>query len=112
MRILIIFLTGLACLAPCCYADQERVFEHDFGIIPPTAPVSYTFIFDEEIKSVVTLCECVKASIVKTAGDGKHSSSVLVELDPVSYQGPVSQEIFLLDKHSKRITLRVKAFVR
>ncbi|MFH1876124.1 MAG: DUF1573 domain-containing protein [Candidatus Omnitrophota bacterium] len=112
MRILIVFLIGLACAVPCWCADVQRVLEHDFGIIPSTAPVSYTFVFDEEVKSVVTLCDCVKASVVKTASAGKHSSSILVELDPASYQGPMSQEIFLLDKHSKRITLRVKAFVQ
>lgn len=112
MRIPVVIVIGVLMIGQVCFAAGSRTVEHDFGAIAASAVVSHTFMFDEDIKSVIALCDCVTASVVKSVHAGKKQTQVLVKFDPASYQGPVSQEIFLLDKDSNRITLRLKAFVR
>ena len=53
------------------------------------------------------MCDCVEANVIKK----KDSSLVEVEFNPAGYKGLTIEEIKLLGKNSRIITLRLRAYV-
>jgi len=109
--LIIIFLIFISF---CSYAkDKGRLLEYDWGQIPSDKIVNKEYEFKEEIKSAVTSCECLKASIhKKEEPESETLYIVTAEFDPKEYKGEITQDILLLDKNGQLITLRIKAFVQ
>ncbi|UCC95636.1 MAG: DUF1573 domain-containing protein [Candidatus Omnitrophota bacterium] len=94
-----------------CYAQENsQMIEFDFGEIAHSRRVAHRFEFDEEIKSAVSLCECIQAEVYRDEVASKYI--VEVEFDPQEYRGQTTQEILLLDSKHSIIRLRITAFVK
>jgi hypothetical protein len=105
---IIIFLSSFLVYAQ----NQDRLLEYNLGKISSDKPIKQKYKFYEEIKSTLSLCECVKTNVYKKEEPGKENLWIVnVEFDPQGYSGDVSQDVLLLDKNDKLITLRLKAFV-
>lgn len=94
-------------------ADATRLLEYNLGNIPSDTIVKQKYQFHEEIKSALSLCECVKADVYKKEEPDKEPLWIInIAFNPQGYAGDVSQDILLLDKNDNLITLRIKAFVK
>lgn len=93
--------------------DNNRLLEYNLGEISFKKVAIQKYEFKEEIKSAISLCECVKVNVYKKeAPKAEPLYIVNIEFDPKDYEGQVTQDIMLLDKNDNLITLRIKAFVR
>lgn len=90
-----------------------RLIEQNLGEIYFKKIIIQKIEFKEEIKSAVSSCECLKVNIYKKEEPKAEPIYVVnMEFDPKDYEGPVSQDIMLLDKNDDLITLRIKAVVK
>ena len=87
--------------------DKEKVLEYNIGIISPDKIFKKTYEIKGEITNAVSLCDCTEVSVTKK----KDSSLINVEFNPSEYKGLTIQEIKLLGKESRVITLRLRAYV-
>jgi hypothetical protein len=95
-----------------CAEEQDRLLEYNLGKISSDKLIKHKYKFHEEIKSALTLCECVKTNVYKKEEPGQQTLWIVnVEFDPQGYSGDVSEDVLLLDKDDRLITLRLKAFV-
>ncbi|MCK9572940.1 MAG: DUF1573 domain-containing protein [Candidatus Omnitrophica bacterium] len=94
--------------SPIAYAqDKERILEYNVGIISSDKIFKKTYEIKEEITNAVSLCDCTEVSVTKK----KDSSLINVEFNPSDYKGLTVQEIKLLGKENRVITLRLRAYV-
>ncbi|MCK9615070.1 MAG: hypothetical protein M0R48_06165 [Candidatus Omnitrophica bacterium] len=103
---------GLLFLISFCFfiyaqAPEGKVLEYNIGIISPNKIFKKTYEIKEEINNAVSLCDCIEVNVTKK----KDSALINVEFDPSEYKGLTIQEIKLLGKQNRVITLRLRAYV-
>jgi len=106
LKAIVLFFIISSCFL--AYAeDKEKVLEYNIGIISPDKIFKKTYEIREEINNAVSLCDCIEVNVTKK----KDSALVNVEFDPSEYKGLTIQEIKLLGKGNRVITLRLRAYV-
>ena len=88
--------------------DKGEVREYNIGIIPSDKVFEKTYEIKEEISNAVSLCDCTEVSVIKK----KDSSLIDIKFDPSEYKGLTIQEIKLLGKQNRVITLKLRAYVQ
>lgn len=107
LKIIALFSLINFCFFAYAQVPEGKVIEYNIGIISPEKIFKKTYEIEEEITNAVSLCDCTEVSVIKK----KDSSLIDVEFDPSEYKGLTIQEIKLLGKESRVITLRLRAYV-
>jgi hypothetical protein len=89
LLILLLFWSGI-----CLAQGTPGAIEYNFGDILSDKPVTHDFEFKEKIKSVVSLCECVKVSTLEE-NSKTPLYTVHVEFDPKDYSGDVQEKVIV-----------------
>lgn len=103
--------TALTCLlcaalaaAPALKVDRTL---HDFGPVPPTAPVTAAFRVENagdgmlRILRLVPSCECATAAAGKPVLAEAEATTVTVTFDPAKDKGPIERSVYLVTNAGK-----------
>ena len=96
------------------FAEGEvKVIEYNLGEVLSDNTIEKSFEFKKRIVSVVTLCDCVHVEVIeKKIPPNDDLYVVKVAFNPEGYEGPVEQDVCLIDEDDSLVTLRIKAFVK
>jgi hypothetical protein len=129
VKLKIIYILGVFLVFSFCVRGEEaeRIIEYDFGRITADVEIKHLFELEGEIKSAVSLCDCVQAGVrekeivaldreigiqeEREISVEKQITILEIRFDPRGYDGEVYVDVMLLDKDNNLTRLRLKSFV-
>ncbi len=87
--------------------NPAKIIKYDFGKVKPNTQTQAQLKTEEDIVSLASLCECIKAKV-----EEKDDLTLInIEFDSTGYQGQVQETVFMVNQKNQLIKLKIKALV-